>query len=86
LKSFTGTIWEIPRWVAPPKPRPADSTGDDSATVSADASVKDDNNKENKEDGPLVKSDTSNNGVEAGAQTPQSIPISSPAPVAVSVA
>ncbi|CAP72663.1 uncharacterized protein PODANS_2_940 [Podospora anserina S mat+] len=58
MKSFTGVVWEIPRWVAPPKISPETSTDSSSAPVSVDGS-----SKENKDSASQqLKSDTSNNG------------------------
>ncbi|KAK4131119.1 DUF1711-domain-containing protein [Trichocladium antarcticum] len=82
LKTFTGVVWEIPRWTAPPKPRP-----DASVDGSASASVDNSSSKENKEDNSQVKSDTSNNGVDIEMQSTPSVATGqSPAPVAISVA
>ncbi|KAK0635571.1 INO80 complex, subunit Ies4 [Bombardia bombarda] len=79
LKSFTGVVWEIPRWTAPPKPMPELST-EDSNPVSADGS-----SKENKEGNSQVKSDTSNNeaDVEMQSAPPSLAAANSPAPVAI---
>jgi len=73
LKSFTGVVWEIPRWKAPPK-----------ATVKLEASSQGspsgDSGKENK-DNSQVQSEKSNTGPEvekAGVTTSHNI--SSPAP------
>ncbi|KAI1322550.1 INO80 complex, subunit Ies4 [Xylariaceae sp. FL0255] len=76
LKSFTGVNWEIPRWTAPPKPKP-EAEGADSA-ASADSS-----NKENKE-GSQMKSDNSTSNVEGEQRSiPPSVHASSPAPVPI---
>ncbi|KAI1434286.1 INO80 complex, subunit Ies4 [Xylaria sp. CBS 124048] len=76
LKSFTGVSWEIPRWTAPPKPKP-EAMGDD-ATTSAN-----DSNKENK-DGSQMKSENSTSNVEAEPQSmAPSVHASSPAPAPV---
>ncbi|KAI1823841.1 INO80 complex, subunit Ies4 [Xylaria intraflava] len=73
LKSFTGVLWEIPRWTAPPKPKPEAPA--DTTTASASGS-----NKENK-DGSHMKSDNSTSNVEAEPQSiPPSVRASSPAP------
>ncbi|KAK0728470.1 INO80 complex, subunit Ies4 [Lasiosphaeria miniovina] len=81
LKSFTGVVWEIPRWVAPPKPRP-ESSIDDSTPASAEGS-----SKENKEDNSQVKSDASNNGADVEMQSAPSVAAAnSPAPFAVAAA
>lgn len=78
LKSFTGVIWEIPRWTAPPKPRP-ESSVDESTPVSVD-----DSGKENKENNSQVKSEESNNGGDIEMQSAPSVTAdNSPAPVAI---
>ncbi|KAI5860247.1 DUF1711-domain-containing protein [Durotheca rogersii] len=80
VKSFTGVVWEIPRWTAPPKTKP-EVTPDESA-ASAESS-----NKENKE-GSQMKSEHSNS--HADGEQPSvapSVNASSPAPpAAVAVA
>ncbi|KAI1204310.1 DUF1711-domain-containing protein [Annulohypoxylon truncatum] len=80
LKSFTGVVWEIPRWTAPPKPKPQ-ATPEEPAT-SAESS-----NKENKE-GSQMKSENSNSHADGGEQRsiPPSINASSPAPTPVAAA
>ncbi|KAI1084980.1 DUF1711-domain-containing protein [Whalleya microplaca] len=80
VKSFTGVVWEIPRWTAPPKPKPAPAT-DESATSAENS------NKENKE-GSQMKSENSNSNVEGEQRSvppsiPPSIDASSPAPMPV---
>ncbi|KAI1183451.1 INO80 complex, subunit Ies4 [Nemania serpens] len=78
LKSFTGVLWEIPRWTAPSKPKPEAST--EEATTSPDSS-----NKENK-DGSQMKSENSVSNVEGEPQSiPPSVHASSPAPMAIAV-
>ncbi|KAI1443883.1 DUF1711-domain-containing protein [Annulohypoxylon stygium] len=78
VKSFTGVIWEIPRWTAPPKPKPQ-------ATPEEPAASAESSNKENKE-GSQMKSENSNSHADGGEQrsVPPSIPpsvnASSPAP------
>ncbi|KAL0942451.1 DUF1711 domain protein [Colletotrichum truncatum] len=83
LKSFTGIVWEVPRWTAPPKMLP-ESTTEESAAASADSSTKE--NKENDQ----VKSDANsavNSGVDVEMRSaPGSVPASSPAPMAISAA
>ncbi|EFQ29189.1 hypothetical protein CGRA01v4_11624 [Colletotrichum graminicola] len=83
LKSFTGIVWEVPRWVAPPKTAPESSTGD-SAAASVDSST-----KENKENGQ-IKSDANsaaNSGVDVEMRSAQgSVPASSPGPMAITAA
>jgi hypothetical protein len=80
LKTFTGVVWEIPRWTAPPKPRPEESA-DGSAAASESS------NKENKEDNSQVKSEASNNGGDVEMQgTPSFAADNSPAPAPVPIA
>lgn len=53
VKSFTGVVWEIRRWTAPPKPTVPEPVAEDSAATSADNSA-----KENiKEDNSQIKTD-----------------------------
>ncbi|PTB40842.1 uncharacterized protein TrAFT101_006000 [Trichoderma asperellum] len=87
LKSFTGVVWEIPRWTAPPRTVP-DSGTEDSAVPSAEGS-----NKENKENGNEANSmskdnsvSNSNSGPDVEMQSAPSIQASSPAPIAVATA
>ncbi|KAI1347002.1 INO80 complex, subunit Ies4 [Xylaria sp. FL0043] len=76
LKSFTGVLWEIPRWTAPPKPKP--DTAAEESTASADSS-----NKENKDDSQM-KSEKSTSNVEGEPQSiPPSVHASSPGPMAI---
>ncbi|KAL2131099.1 hypothetical protein VTI74DRAFT_5551 [Chaetomium olivicolor] len=80
LKSFTGVVWEIPRWTAPPKPRPESSA--DGSTPASDSS-----NKENKEDSnSQMKSEASNNGGDIEMQSAPSLAENSPAPVPIAAA
>ncbi|KAK1970429.1 DUF1711-domain-containing protein [Colletotrichum sublineola] len=83
LKSFTGIVWEVPRWVAPPKTMPESSTGDSSA-ASVDSSSKE--NKENDQ----IKSDANsaaNSGVDVEMRSAQgSVPASPPGPMAITAA
>ncbi|KAB5525689.1 INO80 complex, subunit Ies4 [Coniochaeta sp. 2T2.1] len=66
LKSFTGTVWEVPRWTAPPKPKPEGASTEDSATVSAEGdSSKENNNKENG-NGGVEKMNTPNGSNHGG--------------------
>ncbi|KAI1104468.1 DUF1711-domain-containing protein [Jackrogersella minutella] len=79
VKSFTGVVWEIPRWTAPPKPKPQ-VTPEESAATSAESS-----NKENK-DGSQMKSEKSNSHADGEQQSvppsvPPSVNASSPAPM-----
>lgn len=84
LKSFTGVVWEVPRWTAPPKPKPVEST-EDSASASAPASAAG-SSKENKENGP-VKSDNSNHDADVEMQSvPSAAAGNSPAPLAIAAA
>ncbi|KAF2967774.1 hypothetical protein GQX73_g5822 [Xylaria multiplex] len=79
LKSFTGVLWEIPRWTAPPKFKPEAPT--EESTTSTDSS-----NKENK-DGSQMKSEKSTSNMEGEPQSiPPSVHASSPAPVAITAA
>ncbi|KAK2034706.1 DUF1711-domain-containing protein [Colletotrichum zoysiae] len=83
LKSFTGIVWEVPRWVAPPKTLPESST-EDSAAASVDSSTKE--NKENDQ----IKSDA-NSAANSGADVEMrsvhgSVPASSPGPMAITAA
>lgn len=76
LKSFTGVVWEIPRWTAPPKLGP-ESSADDSTPASAEGS-----SKENKEQNSQPKSEASHNGVDVEMQSPPSLAAAnSPAPL-----
>ncbi|KAI0387202.1 DUF1711-domain-containing protein [Hypomontagnella monticulosa] len=76
VKSFTGVVWEIPRWTAPPKPK-AQETSEEPA-ASAESS-----NKENK-DGSQMKSENSNSHADGEQRSiPPSINASSPAPTPV---
>lgn len=81
LKSFTGVVWEIPRWTAPPKKSATSTTEEDSAaTLSADNS----SGKENKDvaaEGP--SGSNSNTGVDVEMQSTPSMHASSPAPMAM---
>jgi hypothetical protein len=90
LKSFTGVVWEIPRWTAPPRTVP-ESSAEDSAAPSAEGS-----NKENKENGNENENENENengnegnsvskseSGADVEMQSAPSIQASSPAPVPV---
>ncbi|KAM0552483.1 hypothetical protein ACHAPJ_007811 [Fusarium lateritium] len=81
LKSFTGVMWEIPRWVAPPKKGP-ESSNEDSAAASAEGSSKE--NKENGQEGNSASNSNSGNDVEM--QSAPSNHASSPAPLAIAAA
>ncbi|KAL2018837.1 hypothetical protein VTK56DRAFT_326 [Thermocarpiscus australiensis] len=87
LKSFTGVVWEIPRWTAPPKPRPDESASVDESTTPA--SVGGSSGKENKEgNSQVIKSEASNNdGEDVEMQSAPSVAADqSPAPVAIAAA
>ncbi|KAI1389704.1 DUF1711-domain-containing protein [Hypoxylon trugodes] len=76
VKSFTGVIWEIPRWTAPPKPKPQ-------ATPEEPAASAESSNKENK-DGSQMKSENSTSHADGEQRSiPPSINASSPAPTPV---
>ncbi|KAI5467108.1 INO80 complex, subunit Ies4 [Mariannaea sp. PMI_226] len=81
LKSFTGVLWEIPRWTAPPK-KAAEEGTEDSAAPSADSSSKE--NKENGQEGPSVNN--SNSGGDVEMRSAPSINASSPAPMPIAAA
>jgi hypothetical protein len=73
LKSFTGVVWELPRWKAPPKTR-AEGISEESASG--------DSSKENKENSQMEseKSEKSNNaGVDIEMGSTGNL-VSSPAP------
>ncbi|CZT06327.1 hypothetical protein WAI453_006259 [Rhynchosporium graminicola] len=73
LKSFTGVIWEIPRWTAPPR---ITVQGNSESSTSGDSS------KENKDNSQMEseKSEKSNNGVDVDMKSNVSNLVSSPAP------
>lgn len=73
LKSFTGVVWEIPRWTAPPKIR-AEGTSGDSASG--------DSSKENKDNSQMAseKSEKSTGGADIELGSSASNNASSPAP------
>lgn len=80
LKTFTGVVWEIPRWTTP---KPSVEEAQEVQTDSAEGS-----NKENKE-GSQMKSENSASAADGGEQRsqPPSLPAaSSPAPVPVAAA
>ncbi|KAK8098486.1 uncharacterized protein PG998_013972 [Apiospora kogelbergensis] len=81
LKSFTGVLWEVPRWTAPPKSLP-ESVNPDS-TGSADSS-----NKENNKEGSQLKSEHSNSAADGERQSipPSMVAASPPAPMPVAAA
>lgn len=82
LKSFTGVVWEVPRWSAPSK-KTGEEGNDDSTGASADNS----SSKENKVDGQDGNSaSNSNAGGDVEMNSVASINASSPAPIAISAA
>ncbi|PTB68691.1 DUF1711-domain-containing protein, partial [Trichoderma citrinoviride] len=91
LKSFTGVVWEIPRWTAPPRTVP-ESGAEDSAAPSADGEgsnkenkeTENENGNENGNEGNSVSN--SNSGVDVEMQSAPSVQASSPAPVPVAAA
>lgn len=76
LKSFTGVVWEIPRWTAPPKVRLEGTSGD---------SASGDSSKENKDNSLMdsEKSEKSNAGVDVEMGSSAGNNLSSPAPSAL---
>lgn len=70
LKSFTGVVWEIPRWTAPPR---ATIKGESGESASGDSS------KENK-DSSQVESEKSTSAADVEVGSVASPPASSPAP------
>lgn len=82
LKSFTGVVWEIPRWTAPPRSGPDGESTEASAAASADNS----SGKENKENGVEPNSVNNSNSGDQEAQSVPSVHASSPAPMAVGAA
>ncbi|KAK7737923.1 hypothetical protein SLS53_006301 [Cytospora paraplurivora] len=87
LKTFTGVQWEIPRWTAPPKPKPVEVTPEEGVTASGPVSADGSSSKENKElVAQPVKSDSNTNSVSGGdveMQSAPSIQASSPAPMPI---
>ncbi|KAH7356845.1 INO80 complex, subunit Ies4 [Rhexocercosporidium sp. MPI-PUGE-AT-0058] len=73
LKSFTGVIWEIPRWTAPPRI---------TLQANSESSTSGDSSKENKDNSQMEseKSEKSNNGVDVDMKSNVSNLVSSPAP------
>ena len=84
LKSFTGVMWEIPRWTAPPKPQPVVPT-EESTAASAESSNKENNNgNDNIKEGSQMKSENSGSHVEGEQPSvAPSVNATSPAPVPV---
>ncbi|KAI0470740.1 DUF1711-domain-containing protein [Xylariaceae sp. FL0804] len=79
MKSFTGVVWEVPRWTAPPKFKPEAST--EESNPSADSS-----NKENKEGSQMKSDNTNSNAGGEQASKPASVSASSPAPMPIAAA
>jgi hypothetical protein len=80
MKTFTGVVWDIPRWKAPPKKM--DNESEDTPADSADSS-----NKENKENGQEENSpNNSNAGGDVEMRSLPSVNDSSPAPAPVAAA
>ncbi|KAK3945834.1 INO80 complex, subunit Ies4 [Diplogelasinospora grovesii] len=88
LKSFTGVVWEIPRWTAPPKPKPDSAVADASTPVdSAEGNSNKENNNKGEANSQLVKSETSNAGADIEMQSVTSVPAAnSPTPMAIGAA
>ncbi|KAG5923010.1 hypothetical protein E4U42_005076 [Claviceps africana] len=84
LKSFTGVLWEIPRWRAPTRKNTDEDASDSGAvSVSADNS----SSKENKPDGQEENSvNNSHGGGDVEVNSVMSVHASSPAPVAITAA
>ncbi|KAG6000390.1 hypothetical protein E4U21_005495 [Claviceps maximensis] len=84
LKSFTGVLWEIPRWTAPTKKTP-DEDVSESGAVSA--SVDNSSSKENKPNGQEENSlNNSNGGGDVEVNSVMSVHASSPVPIAIPAA
>jgi hypothetical protein len=85
LKSFTGVMWDIPRWTAPPKKNEEGEEG--SAAPSADNSSSKENKENGEQNGEAPNSaSNSNSGGDAEAQSSASVNASSPAPIAIAAA
>ncbi|KAK3403068.1 INO80 complex, subunit Ies4 [Sordaria brevicollis] len=90
LKSFTGVVWELPRWTAPPKPRP-EPTAEEPTPVPASGEGSSKENIPIEQNGQ-VKSESSNTGVDvemknapifaADSAAPSPGPTPTPAPAA----
>lgn len=89
LKTFTGVHWQINRWTAPPKPKPADEStpdGENGVPTSTPASADGSSSKENKENGVGNAGKSENNstsGADVEMQSLPSVQASSPAPMAI---
>ncbi|KAK8920929.1 hypothetical protein H634G_08726 [Metarhizium anisopliae BRIP 53293] len=85
LKSFTGVVWEIPRWTAPNTKKSGEDDNDESGAASASADNS--SGKENKANGQEENSaNNSNAGGDVEMNSAPSINASSPAPIAISAA
>ncbi|KAK7942951.1 uncharacterized protein PG986_012064 [Apiospora aurea] len=82
LKSFTGVLWEVPRWTAPPKSLP--EIVNPESTASGESS----NKENNKEGGSQLKSEHSNSAADGEQQSvpPSVVAASSPAPMSLTAA
>lgn len=86
LKSFTGVVWEIHRWGAPPR---KSGEEDNEESGAASASADNSSSKENKANGQEENSASANNSNAGGDVEMNSVPsvnASSPAPIAISAA
>lgn len=90
LKTFTGVQWQINRWTAPPKPKPADelpATDENGVPTSTPASADGSSSKENKENGVGGAGGKSENNSTSGADVEMrslpSVQASSPAPMPI---
>ncbi|RYP56617.1 hypothetical protein DL771_011738 [Monosporascus sp. 5C6A] len=81
VKSFTGVIWEVPRWTAPPRPKPEAST-EESAAASAESS----NKENNKEDGQMKSENSASQAEGERPSMAPSVNASSPPPMPVAAA
>lgn len=100
LKTFTGALWEIPRWKAPQKVVVEEAKTDgDSADVSANGSTKenkdesqakgDDKSESKSGDATpngVTNGDSGPNGQDVEMQSVSSMPASSPAPAPIAAA
>lgn len=92
LKTFTGVQWQINRWTAPPKPKPADESSgtpvdENGVPTSTPASADGSSSKENKENGVGNAGGKSENNSTSGADVEMrslpSVQASSPAPMPI---
>ncbi|PVH84594.1 DUF1711-domain-containing protein [Cadophora sp. DSE1049] len=77
LKSFTGVVWEIPRWTAPPR---ITVQANSESSTSGDSSSKENKDNSQMESEKSEKSEKSNNGVDVDMKSNVSNLVSSPAP------